>query len=180
MSDTPSVTAIVGDITSMTTDAIVNAANTDLWMGGGVAGAIKRAAGEEVKREAVAQGPIALGEAVGTSAGRLPNRAIIHTAAMGYDGTGRMLVPTRESIAGATRAALVVADELGLESIAFPALGTGVGGFDLAEAAEVMVETVTRYLSEPDHHVHLVVFVLRNENARQSFAEAIDQGGFVA
>lgn len=180
MAASPSVTAVVGDITRLGTDAIVNAANTDLWMGGGVAGAIKRAAGPEVELEAVAQGPIALGEAVGTSAGRLSNRAIIHAAAMGYDAAGRLIAPTRESIAGATRAALAVADRLGLESIGFPALGTGVGGFDLAEAAEVMVETVTRYLSEPDHHVRVVVFVLRNENARQTFEEAIDQGGFVA
>ncbi|HET9016616.1 MAG TPA: macro domain-containing protein [Thermomicrobiaceae bacterium] len=180
MSDSPSVTAVVGDITRMATDAIVNAANTDLWMGSGVAGAIKRAAGEAIEREAIAQGPIELGEAVGTSAGHLPNRAIIHAAAMGYDHAGRMIPPTRESIAGATRAALAVADALGLESVAFPALGTGVGGFDLAEAAEVMVEAVTRYLSEPDHHVHIVVFVLRNENARQTFTEAIEQGGFVA
>jgi O-acetyl-ADP-ribose deacetylase (regulator of RNase III) len=148
-------------------------------MGSGVAGAIKRAGGEEIEREAVAQGPIPLGEAVATTAGRLPVKAVIHAAAMGY-ADGGMIPPTRASIADATRAALREADRLELTSIAFPALGTGVGGFDMAEAAEIMVETVMSYLSEPGRHLQQVVFVLRNENARQTFEEAIDQGGFVA
>jgi O-acetyl-ADP-ribose deacetylase (regulator of RNase III) len=170
-----SVTAVVGDITQATTDAIVNAANTDLWMGSGVAGAIKLAGGEEVEREAVALGPIRLGEAVATTAGRLPMKAVIHAAAMGYAG-GRMVPPNRETIGNATHAALEVADRMELTSIAFPALGTGVGGFDLAEAAEVMVTTATAYVSRPGSHVHHVVFVLRNENARQVFLEVIERG----
>ncbi|HEX7025309.1 MAG TPA: macro domain-containing protein [Gemmatimonadales bacterium] len=178
MSTGRTVTAVVGDITQVEADAIVNAANNELWMGSGVAGAIKAAGGEEIEREAMAQGPINVGEAVATTAGRLPHKAVIHAAAMGYQG-GRMLPPSRESIGSATRAALALADQLGLESIAFPALGTGVGGFDLAEAAEIMVEAVTRHLSQPGSHVRKVVFVLRNENARQTFEKAIEQGGFV-
>jgi O-acetyl-ADP-ribose deacetylase (regulator of RNase III) len=174
----PNVSAIVGDITQVDTDAIVNAANTELWMGSGVAGAIKRAGGEHIEREAMAQGPISLGEAVATSAGRLPMRAIIHAAAMGYV-EGRMVGPTAESIRNATLAALDVADRLGITSIAFPALGTGVGGFDLAKTAEVMVETVTSYISRPDTHLRIVLFVLRNELARQTFEEAIELGGAV-
>ena len=170
-----SITAIVGDITRATTDAIVNAANTDLWMGSGVAGAIKAAGGEEVELAAVALGPIKLGEAVATIAGRLPQKAVIHAAAMGY-AAGRMILPTRDTIGDATRAALEVADRLQLSSIAFPALGTGVGGFDLAEAAEVMVTTATSYVSRPGVHVRHVVFVLRNENARQAFLEVIERG----
>lgn len=72
-----------GDITWVDTEAIVNAANNQLWMGAGVAGAIKRAGGEEIEREAVAQGPIEVGESVVTAAGRLPHRYVIHAAAMG-------------------------------------------------------------------------------------------------
>ena len=172
------VLAVVGDITRMTTDAIVNAANTELWMGSGVAGAIKAAGGREVEQEAIAQGPIQLGEAVATTAGNLPNKAVIHAAAMGYEG-GRMIGPTEQSIRNATVAVLLLCDELGLESVAFPALGTGVGGFDLAKCAEIMVEAATSYLSDPHSHVHQVVFVLRNENARQTFEEAIELGGAV-
>ncbi|HET7036826.1 MAG TPA: macro domain-containing protein [Thermomicrobiaceae bacterium] len=173
-----SVLAVVGDITAMSTDAIVNAANTDLWMGSGVAGAIKQAGGEGIEREALAQGPIALGQAVATSGGRLPIKAVIHAAAMGYDG-GQLLGPSAETIGQATRAVLALCDQLGLESVAFPALGTGVGGFDLARCAEVMVEAATSYLSDPTSHLRQVVFVLRNENARQTFAEAIELGGAV-
>ena len=88
---------VIGDITTVDTEAIVNAANTGLWMGSGVAGAIKRAGGEEIEREAVSKGPIRVGEAVATGAGRLPYKAVIHAAAMGYQG-GRMIPPTAESI----------------------------------------------------------------------------------
>jgi len=169
-----SITAIVGDITQATTDAIVNAANTDLWMGSGVAGAIRRAGGEAVEREAIALGPIKLGKAVATSAGRLPQTAVIHAAAMGYS-AGRMVPPNRETIGNATRASLEVADRMKLTSIAFPALGTGVGGFDLAEAAVIMVAAAADYLSQPQSHLRHVVFVLRDENARQCFQEEIDR-----
>lgn len=180
MQPATAITAVVGDITTVEADAIVNAANTDLWMGSGVAGAIKRAGGDEIEREAVAKGPIGLGEAVATGAGRLSHQAVIHAAAMGYDAQGRMIPPSRETITGATRASLEVADELGLHSVAFPALGTGVGGFDLAECAEVMVETAASFLSQPDVQLRRVIFVLRNENARQTFEEAIEHGGAVA
>lgn len=176
----PRIVAVVGDIVGVAADAIVNAANTELWMGSGVAGSIKRAGGDEIEREAVAKGPIQLGDAIATGAGRLPFKAVIHAAAMGYDQQGRMIPPTRETVARATRASLEVAERLGLDSIAFPALGTGVGGFDLAECAEIMVEAASRYLSQPDIHLRRVVFVLRNDNAKQTFDEAIEQGGFVA
>lgn len=179
MTGEPSLQAVVGDITQSTADAIVNAANNELWMGSGVAGAIKRAGGEEIEREAVARGPIQVGEAVATSAGRLPNKAVIHAAAMGF-ANGQMIPPSADSVRSATTAALKCAEELQLTSIAFPALGTGVGGFDLAKAAEIMVEAVTTFLSQPTAHLSIVQFVLTNENARQTFDEAIQQGGFVA
>lgn len=175
MSMTSSLSAIVGDITTVDTDAIVNAANNELWMGSGVAGAIKAAGGDEIEREAMAQGPIRIGEAVATGAGRLPQRAVIHAAAMGYQG-GRMIAPTADSIQNATRAALEVADQRGLTSIAFPALGTGVGGFDLADCAALMVAAARTYLAQPDAKVRRIVFVLRNEAARQTFQAAIERG----
>src|SRR5437764_9372930 len=123
-----------GDIAALAVDAIANAANDHLWMGAGVAGAIKRAGGAEIEREAVAKGPVAVGEAVATYAGRLPARWVIHAAVMGQD-----LVTSEDAIRRATRGALRVADELGAESLALPAFGTGVGGFPLDECARIMV-----------------------------------------
>jgi len=178
MSIAPTITAIVGDIVEARTVAIVNAANNELWMGTGVAGAIKRAGGEEIEREAISKGPIRVGEAVATGAGRLPYRAVIHAAAMGFE-DGQSVGASQETVRAATVAALEICNEMGIESVAFPALGAGVGGFDLSKCAEVMVEAATTYLSHPDTHITEVVFVLRNENARQTFDEAITQGGFV-
>jgi O-acetyl-ADP-ribose deacetylase (regulator of RNase III) len=178
MIERPAVVAITGDITEVTTEAIVNAANIELWMGSGVAGAIKRAGGEEIEREAISKGPIAVGQAVATSAGRLPNRVVIHAAAMGFE-NGQAVPATADTVRAATLSTLELCDQLGCTTIAFPALGTGAGGLDLAKCAEVMVETASSYLSRPDHHLAQVTFVLRNENARQTFEEAIRQGGFV-
>lgn len=98
---------------------------------------------------------------------------------MGYDG-GQMIPPTAETIRSATRAALAVADRLGLASVAFPALGTGVGGFELAACARLMVQAARDYLAQPGTRVRRVIFVLRNEHARQTFQAAIDQAGAVA
>ncbi len=178
MSVVRSINAIVGDITQVASEAIVNAANNELWMGSGVAGAIKRAGGEEIEQEAIAKGPILVGESVATGAGRLSNRAVIHAAAMGFE-EGEMVPASTETVRAATRAALELCNQLGLTSIAFPALGAGVGGLDLSKCAEVMVETASSYLSHPNNHLRQVTFVLRNENARQTFDEAIRQGGFV-
>src|SRR5690242_4722834 len=104
-------------------------------MGAGVAGAIKRAGGEEIEREAVAKGPVEVGSAVATGAGRLPARWVIHGAVMGQD-----LVTSAELIRRTTRSCLELADELGCSSLALPAFGTGVGGFSLDECARLMVE----------------------------------------
>ncbi len=112
-----------GDITQLEVDAIANAANDHLWMGAGVAGAIKRAGGDEIEREAVAKGPIPVGSAVATSGGRLAAAHVIHGAVMGQD-----LRTSTELIAQTTRSCLEVADELGARSVALPAFGTGVGG----------------------------------------------------
>src|SRR5882672_2678215 len=95
------ITVVEGDITRLEVDAVVNAANDHLWMGAGVAGAIKRAGGEEIEREAVAKGPIAVSDAVATGAGRLPARWVIHAAVMGQD-----LRTSADTIASATRRTL--------------------------------------------------------------------------
>src|SRR5918992_1226651 len=129
-----------GDITALDVDAIANAAKNVLWMGAGVAGAIKRAGGEEIEREAVAKGPIEIGDAVATGAGRLSARWVIHGAVMGQD-----LQTDADLVRRTTESCLRVADELGAESLALPAFGTGVGGFPLAECARIMVETVREH-----------------------------------
>jgi O-acetyl-ADP-ribose deacetylase (regulator of RNase III) len=156
-----------GDITQAETEAIVNAANSGLWMGAGVAGAIKRAGGMGIEDEAVRQGPIAVGEAVVTSAGTLKARYVIHAAAMGTD-----LVTDAGKIESATRNSLLRAEELGLASIAFPALGTGVGGFPYEEAARIMVEATRRHLAGEDC-LEEVLFVLYDHEAFEAFQRQV-------
>ncbi len=131
------IRVVQGDITGVDTQAIVNAANNHLWMGSGVAGAIKQRGGEVIEQEAVAKGPVMPGEAVYTGAGRLPYRYVIHGAVMGQD-----LRTTNTLIRRTTIACLNLADQLGLESLTFPAFGTGVGGFPMKACANIMVEAV--------------------------------------
>jgi O-acetyl-ADP-ribose deacetylase (regulator of RNase III) len=154
-----------GDITQLAVDAVANAANDHLWMGAGVAGAIKRAGGEEIEREAVAKGPIPVGDAVATGAGRLPARWVIHGAVMGQD-----LTTSADLIERTTRRCLEVADELGCESLALPAFGTGVGGFSLAECARLMAGVARGY--EP-RTLRRVVFAVFGEEARGAFEAAL-------
>lgn len=161
------IEAARGDLTEFEAAAIVNAANNALWMGGGVAGAIKRKGGAEIEREAVAKGPIEIGAAVHTSAASLPARYVIHGAVMGTD-----LVTDAEKIRAATWSCLQVADELGLRSIAFPAFGTGVGGFPPEQAAEAMVEAVVRFAGQPSS-LRRVSFVLFSEDVEQPFAQRL-------
>lgn len=157
---------VIGDITQADTEAIVNAANNELWMGGGVAGAIRRAGGAEVEREAMAQGPINPGEAVATTAGHLPLpvRWVIHAATMGPD-----LETSEDYIRRATASALSVAARAGAASISFPLLGTGVGGFAVARAAQLMVEECRRSAAQLER----VVFIVRDEYAADALREAL-------
>jgi len=135
------IEALLGDITKLEVEAIVNAANTHLIMGGGVAGAIKRAGGKEIEEEAIRLGPISIGSAVATSAGKLKAKFVIHSPTMELD------FKTDESkVRLATRAALKKAEELKVKSIAFPALGTGVGGLAKDLAARVMVEEIKKHI----------------------------------
>jgi O-acetyl-ADP-ribose deacetylase (regulator of RNase III) len=154
-----------GDITQLEVDAIANAANNHLWMGAGVAGAIKRAGGEEVEREAVANGPIAVGDAVATGAGRLQARYVIHGAVMGQD-----LRTNEELVRRTTVRCLEVADELGVASLALPAFGTGVGGFPLEDCARLMVGAARSF--EP-RALRRVVFAVFGSEAERTFNAAL-------
>jgi O-acetyl-ADP-ribose deacetylase len=153
------------DITALEVDAIANAANNRLWMGAGVAGAIKRAGGEEIEREAVAKGPIEVGDAVATNAGRLRAQWVVHGAVMGQD-----LQTNADLVRRTTRRCLEVADELGAGSLALPAFGTGVGRFPLAECAEIMVGEAEAF--EPQALERIVFAVFGNE-AREAFESAL-------
>ena len=156
---------VEGDIAALEVDAVANAANDHLWMGAGVAGALKRAGGEEIEREDVAKGPVPLGTAVATSAGRLRAKHVLHGAVMGQD-----LHTNGELVRRTTRSCLELADELGTGSLALPAFGTGVGGFPLPECAEIMVDVARSY--EPQS-LERVIFAVYGDEARQAFEEAL-------
>lgn len=156
-----------GDIASLDVDALVNAANDHLWMGAGVAGALKRAGGEEIEREAMAKGPIAVGDAVVTGSGRLKARHVIHAAVMGQD-----LRTDADKIRRATASALRRADEIGARSVALPAFGTGVGGFPLDECARVMLGAIRDQLRGATA-IELVLLALRGNDAVDAFRAAL-------
>ncbi|HJW76308.1 MAG TPA: macro domain-containing protein [Thermoleophilia bacterium] len=158
-----------GDITAMKVDAIVNAANDHLWMGSGVAGAIKRAGGADIEDEAVALGPIEVGDNVVTSAGALKARWVIHAAVMGQD-----LKTDAERIATATYKALETAEHLGVRSLALPALGTGVGGFPLYSCANIMLGQMQQYLREHPHSgLRRVILSAFGDDGRGAFNNAM-------
>jgi O-acetyl-ADP-ribose deacetylase (regulator of RNase III) len=157
---------VEGDITALAVDAIANAANNHLWMGAGVAGAIKRAGGDEIEREAVAKGPIEVGDAVATGAGWLRARWVIHGAVMGQD-----LATSAELIERTTRRCLEVADGLGCGSLALPAFGTGVGGFPLDDCARLMIDAAREY--EPAS-LRRVVFAVFGAAAKNVFERALE------
>jgi O-acetyl-ADP-ribose deacetylase (regulator of RNase III) len=154
-----------GDIAEVEADAVANAANDHLWMGAGVAGALKRAGGEEIEREAMAHGPIELGGAVATTAGRLAARWVIHGAVMGQD-----LRTSADLVRRTTCSCLQVADELGCRSLALPAFGTGVGGFPLGDCARVMVAEAQGF--EP-RSLELVIFAVFGREAYEAFSSEL-------
>jgi O-acetyl-ADP-ribose deacetylase (regulator of RNase III) len=163
------VTLEVGDIAQADTEAVVNAANNELWMGSGVAGALKRAGGDVIEREAVAQGPIAVGEAVLTSGGELPALYVLHAAAMA---PGRPA--TAASVQAAVESALRLAAEQEIESVSLPALGTGVGALDFASCARGTFHAIAAHCarqSQPEE-IRIVLF---GENALQAFEAVLDE-----
>ncbi len=163
-----------GDICVLEVDAIVNPAGPSLWMSTGVGGALKRAGGDAIEFAAVRQGPVAVGSAIVTGAGTLAARAVIH--AVSLDHNRRTSAPAIES---AVRSAMARARDIGAASVAFPALGTGIGGFPLDDAAEITVRTLREELSESDGIEH-VILALRGAAAFQAFARAMDGTGTYA
>lgn len=160
-----------GDICELEVDAIVNPANLSLWMATGLAGAIKRAGGDVIEFAAVRQAPVPLGEAIVTTAGRLACGAVIHAVSLDRD--RRTSAPVLEA---AVRSAMARAREIGATSIAFPAMGTGVGGFPLEEAAAITVRTVRDELEHSPDMDH-VTFALRGAAAYGAFDRALAASG---
>ena len=156
-----------GDICELEVDAIVNAANLSLWMSTGVGGAIKRAGGDAIEFAAVRQAPVPLGESIVTPAGKLAARAVIHAVS-----TDRDRRTSATTIDAAVRSAFARAREIGATSLAFPAMGTGVGGFPLEEAALVTVRAVRDELPRSDEIQH-VIFAMRGAAAYQAFDAAL-------
>jgi O-acetyl-ADP-ribose deacetylase (regulator of RNase III) len=156
-----------GDICDLEVDAIVNAANLSLWMSTGVGGALKRAGGDTIEFAAVRQAPVPLGGAIVTTAGKLAAKAVIHAVSLDRD--RRTSAPVIEA---AVRSSMARAREIGATSIAFPALGTGVGGFPLEEAARITVATVRDELAISPGIDH-VIFALRGAAAYRAFSAAI-------
>jgi O-acetyl-ADP-ribose deacetylase (regulator of RNase III) len=157
------ITIVFGDIADQDTDAIVNAANNHLWMGAGVAGAIKRKGGAVIELEAMAKGPISVGTAVMTSAGALKAKRVIHAAVMGQD-----LRTNADLIQKATRGSLWLAEQEGLGSVSLPALGTGVGGFSVFHCASEMIGVAIEFMIKATI-LREVRFVLYDEETKVAF-----------
>jgi O-acetyl-ADP-ribose deacetylase (regulator of RNase III) len=160
---------VKGDITDMAVDAIVNAANTDLALGAGVAGAIRRKGGSRIQEACDALGPIRLGEAAVTTGGNLRAYYVIHAASMHLGGQ-----TTAESLRLATRNALLRAEEKTIKSIAFPAIGTGVAGFPMEECARIMLTEVLEHLKSRSS-LEKIYFVLYDDAALQVFQDTYAQ-----
>lgn len=152
-----------GDLTEMETDAIVNAANNDLILGAGVAGAIRRKGGDEIQRECDAIGSIPVGYAAITTGGKLKAKYVIHAASMQLGGP-----TTAETLRHSTTHALRVAADRGLKTIAFPAVGTGIAGFPMKECAEIMLGEAALHLKSGTS-LETIYFVLFDEKACETF-----------
>jgi O-acetyl-ADP-ribose deacetylase (regulator of RNase III) len=157
-----------GDITACAVDAIVNAANSDLVLGSGVAGAIRSKGGTSIQAECDAIGPIEVGGAAITGGGELPARHVIHAASMALGGA-----TSGESLRASTRRSLELAAEHGLRTIAFPAIGTGVGALGLQRCAEIMLEEAQHHL-DADTPLEEIRFVLFGEPAYRVFEQVQD------
>ena len=154
---------VKGDITEMAVDAIVNPANTDLILGSGVAGAIRRKGGERIQEECDRLAPIRLGATAVTTGGNLKALFVIHAATMRPGEKA-----TAESIRLATRQTLFRAEEKAIRSLALPAIGTGVAGFALEECAAIMLKVVLEHIKMRTS-LEKVCFVLYDDAAFQAF-----------
>ncbi|MGC1968559.1 MAG: macro domain-containing protein [Candidatus Acidiferrales bacterium] len=160
------VEILQGDLTEMDTDAIVNAANNDLQLGGGVAGAIRRKGGPQIQAECDAIGPVPVGGAAITAGGNLKARYVIHAASMQLGG-----MTSAQSLRSSTAHSLRIAAQKGLKTIAFPAVGTGIAGFPMRECAEIMLRETFKHFEGPST-LEKVYFVLFDQEALAAFNSA--------
>ncbi len=157
------ITLQEGDLTTHVVDAIVNAANSELKLGDGVAGAIANAGGSSIQSECDAHGPIAVGEAAITGAGDLPARFVIHAAGMAPGGAA-----TEDSVRHCMRASLQLARENGCVTIAVPAVGAGIAGFPMQRCAEILIDEARAHF-EGETSLEEIRFVLFGEPAYRVF-----------
>ena len=163
-----------GDISLIEVDAVVNAANTTLAMGTGVAGALKKRGGVVIEEEAMRLGPVEVGEAVLTTAGNLVATHVIHAAVMGTD-----LKTDPDTIGKTTRAVLALAVKHRLTSLALPALGTGVGHVPPPLSADAMLDAIMSHLKSGGSTLKRVVFVLYQDEAYRAFIDTLKRVGGV-
>jgi O-acetyl-ADP-ribose deacetylase (regulator of RNase III) len=169
MKNSSRIELLQGDLTEMDVDAIVNAANNDLKLGGGVAGAIRRKGGPAIQKECDAIGAIPVGGAAITTGGDLKARHVIHAASMQLGGQ-----TTAHALRSSTAHALRIAAQNNLKTIAFPAVGTGIAGFPLKECAEIMLREADRHLQGPTS-LEKIYFVLFDKQALAAFESVVKE-----
>ncbi len=162
------ISIVAGDITKSEVDAIVNPANSQLIMGGGVAGAILRAGGQQIQEQAFKKAPVQIGHAVATTAGKLKAKYVIHAPTM----TRPAMATSLDNVKAATEAALRCAQRTHAQSLAFPGLGTGVGGLSPQEAANAMIETMKKAI-ETDTTIKRIILVGYNSDMAKAFEKAL-------
>lgn len=163
------IEVLEADITEQAVDAIVNAANNDLILGGGVAGAIARKGGPSIQEECHQHGPIQVGEAAITGAGNLPARYVIHAAGMRLGGTA-----TAQSIRSSVAQSLRLAETHDVVSLALPAVGMGIAGFPLGEGARIMMEALKAHI-DAGTNLKRVRFCLFGREATEAFGRALQE-----
>ncbi len=166
---TERIKLLKGDLTDFEGDAVVNAANTDLILGGGVAGAIRRKGGPTIQEECNKIGKIKLGEAVVTKGGNLKARYVIHAAAMGFDEPC-----TEESLRMSVHNSLLRSYEMKLKSIAIPAIGMGIASFPLKEGSKIMLETILNFVSKNDYP-EIVYIYLYDDKTFDVFKKTLEK-----
>ncbi|MGH9729796.1 MAG: macro domain-containing protein [Candidatus Acidiferrales bacterium] len=159
------IVLLQGDLTEIDADVIVNAANNDLHLGGGVAGAIRCKGGEQIQRECDAIGSVPVGGAAITSGGRLKARHVIHAASMQLGGA-----TTAQALRSSTAHSLRIAAQNNLKTIAFPAVGTGIAGFPMRECAEIMLAEAQKHLQGATS-LKQIQFVLFDKHSLEIFEQ---------
>jgi O-acetyl-ADP-ribose deacetylase (regulator of RNase III) len=168
------ISIVEGDVTAQSVDAIVNAANSALVLGAGVAGAIRERGGPSIQAECDAIGPIAVGDAAVTGAGKLPARFVIHAAGMPPGGSA-----SEESVRSSVRRSLELAREKGCRSIAIPAVGAGIAGFPVQRCAEILIEEARAHLAG-ETSLEEIRFVLFGEPTFRIFEMVNDAAAVTA